>query len=347
MDFKLDTNSIKKRYIVNDPIQYIDSIECLNVTDIVLPQPDNIVAIGDIHGDFDGLIYCLYIAHVIDENGNWNCENTYVVQLGDIFDDCRPTEMNRCRKIPGITGYDEIMILKYLSELNAQAQEHNGKVLLCIGNHEFMAVRNKDAYSRYVSPTIKKVFKERENVLKPGGILSKKLACMMNLVVFLGNWVFLHGGLVNSFIKDMNNLIKLNNNMKRFLNGEDISNQESEIYKDINKLNTDESPLLSRTYSLEECESCPKRCIDELQNLRTSLGIPNLRMVIGHTPQLKGINSICKIDEEQIVYRVDAGISWAFGEKFHTSERIEVLIIKGNKAIHVDDRNFTTNFLVS
>ena len=45
-----------------------------------------IIAIGDIHGDFDALLKALYVGKVIDIKGKWIGEETHVVQVGDLLD---------------------------------------------------------------------------------------------------------------------------------------------------------------------------------------------------------------------------------------------------------------------
>ena len=45
-----------------------------------------IIAIGDIHGDFDALLKALYIGKVINIKGKWIGEETHVVQVGDLLD---------------------------------------------------------------------------------------------------------------------------------------------------------------------------------------------------------------------------------------------------------------------
>ena len=47
---------------------------------------ERIVAIGDIHGDYDNYIEVLKNAGVINRRGRWGAGKTHVVQVGDIPD---------------------------------------------------------------------------------------------------------------------------------------------------------------------------------------------------------------------------------------------------------------------
>ena len=45
-----------------------------------------IVAIGDVHGNYEGLVEILHAAELIGEDGSWSAGNTTLVQLGDFLD---------------------------------------------------------------------------------------------------------------------------------------------------------------------------------------------------------------------------------------------------------------------
>src|SRR5687767_1372397 len=49
-------------------------------------DPSRIVAIGDIHGDFDAFVAILKHAGVVDAAGRWNAGATTLVQTGDFTD---------------------------------------------------------------------------------------------------------------------------------------------------------------------------------------------------------------------------------------------------------------------
>jgi hypothetical protein len=102
---------------------------------------DRIVAVGDIHGDYDQYIALLRSAGVINKGSNWSGGNTHLVQLGDITD----------------RGPSPRKIMDLLMKLEPQAERAGGMVHVLIGNHEAMNVYGD---LRYTTP---EEFKEFAN----------------------------------------------------------------------------------------------------------------------------------------------------------------------------------------
>ncbi|MGH9556368.1 MAG: metallophosphoesterase [Terriglobales bacterium] len=92
-----------------------------------------IVAVGDVHGDFDALLGILRTAGVVDENLQWTGGKTVLVQTGDILD----------------RGPRSRSVMDLLMMLEKQATKGGGRVLVLLGNHEVM---NMMGDLRYVSP---------------------------------------------------------------------------------------------------------------------------------------------------------------------------------------------------
>lgn len=337
----LDTNLIKNR--INDLDSFIDKIQCSN-HETVLKAPSKIVALGDIHGDFEALIYCLYGAGVIDSFGRWIGRDTIVVQTGDLIDDCRHDESksSKCYNEFPVNGYDELIILDYLSDLNIQANKVGGKVVLCMGNHEFMAIIN-DSHSRnYQQRKTREYYNDKRNsLMKPGSPLAKKLACLLNVVVFVGDWVFLHGGLRPSSFDNLQDIKIVNLLMKLYMSGELMPTDASKFLETIDN----HWFFYDRDYSQNMIEDDNGILCNEFIQIRRMLGKPNLRMVVGHSPQ-HIINSVCKIDGKPAVYRVDTSMSRAFGHKSHPSMRINALIIENDRVYSVTPMNYGMKFRI-
>lgn len=92
-----------------------------------------VVAIGDIHGDFEQFVQVLRSARLVDDYGNWTGGKTQLVQTGDVVD----------------RGPDSRAVMDLLMKLEKQAAAAGGGVHCLIGNHEAM-----DVYGdlRFVSP---------------------------------------------------------------------------------------------------------------------------------------------------------------------------------------------------
>ena len=95
---------------------------------------DRIVAIGDVHGDYDQFVNVLRTAGLIDEKeGKWSGGKTHLVQTGDLLD----------------RGPASRQVMDLLMELEKQAKKAGGAVHVLIGNHEAMNIYGD---LRYVSP---------------------------------------------------------------------------------------------------------------------------------------------------------------------------------------------------
>lgn len=97
------------------------------------PAPARIVAVGDLHGDFNAWIDVARSAGLIDSNDHWKGGATTLVQLGDIVD----------------RGPDSLKIIHNLQQLAREAPRTGGKVIVVLGNHEAM---NLLGDLRYVTP---------------------------------------------------------------------------------------------------------------------------------------------------------------------------------------------------
>jgi TPR repeat protein len=92
-----------------------------------------IVAVGDVHGDYEQFVGVLESAGLIDGSANWTGGKTHLVQTGDIVD----------------RGPDSRAVLDLLIKLQQQAEAAGGAVHTLLGNHEAM---NLYGDLRFVSP---------------------------------------------------------------------------------------------------------------------------------------------------------------------------------------------------
>lgn len=102
-----------------------------------------IVAIGDIHGAFDGLVTILQRAELIDEQHDWIGGDAVLVQTGDYFD----------------RGLGVRQVIDLFRELEGQAENAGGQVVVLMGNHEAM---NLLGFRRDVNPELYAEFLDGE-----------------------------------------------------------------------------------------------------------------------------------------------------------------------------------------
>jgi len=103
-----------------------------------------IVAVGDVHGDYQQFTALLRQAGIIDKKDNWTGGKTHLVQTGDI-----PDRGPQTRKI-----------LDLVMKLERQAKTAGGFVHPLIGNHEAM---NMYGDLRYVTPLEFAEFEDRSS----------------------------------------------------------------------------------------------------------------------------------------------------------------------------------------
>lgn len=122
----------------------VASAEPRQVDDYHWTGVDRVVAIGDIHGDYENYIVALEAAGLVDRKGKWTGGETHLVQTGDIPD----------------RGPDTVKIIEHLDKLAKQAKKKGGQVHSLIGNHEAMNVYGD---LRYVHPGEFAAFESRNS----------------------------------------------------------------------------------------------------------------------------------------------------------------------------------------
>ncbi|HJT90131.1 MAG TPA: metallophosphoesterase [Bryobacteraceae bacterium] len=93
---------------------------------------DRVVAVGDVHGDYEQFVKVLRSAGLVDQYANWTGGRTHLVQTGDVVD----------------RGTNSRAVLDLLMKLEKQAAAAGGAVHCLIGNHEALDVSGD---LRYVS----------------------------------------------------------------------------------------------------------------------------------------------------------------------------------------------------
>jgi len=205
-------------------------------------QREAVVAIGDVHGDFDDFVIILQRAGLIDAQHHWTGGRTTLVQVGDLLD----------------RGPKAREVMDLVISLEKEAPKAGGRVVSLLGNHEMMnimgdlryvtaenyaayadsnsAERQKSAYQEYVkwrnshAQLLAELaqpmelteaewmarhppgFIEQREAFTPNGSYGKWLR-EHSAVAKIGEVIFLHGGIhpnlahlkldtINSHIRD-------------------------------------------------------------------------------------------------------------------------------------------------
>jgi hypothetical protein len=96
-------------------------------------SPESVVAIGDVHNDFDDFVAILRRTGLTDQQNHWTGGKTTFVQVGDLLD----------------RGPKPREVMDLMMALEKQAPQAGGRVVGLLGNHEVMNIMGD---LRYVTP---------------------------------------------------------------------------------------------------------------------------------------------------------------------------------------------------
>ena len=338
------------------------------------PPVEKLIAIGDLHGDLRITISVLKLAEVIPQTANsndlnnihWCGGSSWIIQLGDQIDRCRPDDWEKnCIKDYNDVTDDEgnnMNIIKLLLRLDEEAKKYGGRILGLLGNHELM---NIDKDFRYVSPkeflefvpindrNITKTtdgypqgYYHRTKAFERGGNIAKLYSTKKKSIIIVGNFLFVHGGLSIDLaskytIPEINDIVS-----KWMLNKS--SDIEDKIFNEIFRDDDDMSPFWCRIYGEDEDKENTEESFNELLeiiNKKNKLLNPVKSIVIAHTPQFmdrKYLNSIYN----NRLWRVDVGMSRAFGGHNECSDdkyrQPQILIIHNNSKFETRRKPFNS-----
>ena len=251
-----------------------------------------IVAIGDLHGDLDATRRALRLAGAIGADDHWSGGTLTVVQTGDTID----------------RGDQDREVLDLLERLRGEAAKAGGAFIAMSGNHEIMNVAGD---MRYVTRTAAAAFEpDRVRAFAPGAAYARTLADWPVIAQVGGN-VFVHGGVLPHHVRY--GVERLNRETAAWMRGSAPAPA---------LLQQEDAPIWTRVYSTP---GGPADCVQLAQAL-SALGAQ--RMVVGHTPQPRGISSAC----DDRVYRIDTGMSRFYGGP------VQVLEIDGDKVRILSER---------
>lgn len=145
----------------------------------VLPAVPRIVAVSDIHGQYDLLVRLLRAHHVIDARDRWSLGRDTLVVAGDVFD-----------RGPQVT---EAFWLLY--SLQQQAADAGGAVHFVLGNHETMVLYDD---LRYVNPkylrSAQRLGRSYPELYGADSVIGQWLRTRP-VLLRIGDTLFLHGGI--------------------------------------------------------------------------------------------------------------------------------------------------------
>lgn len=190
-----------------------------------------VLAIGDVHGEFDDMVKLLQANGVINEKNDWTFGTGHLVFIGDIFD----------------RGDKVTESLYLIKKLQRQAIFHKGRLHLLLGNHEVMILMND---SRYVAAKYKNMCKKLilnyPRFFAADTELGKWLRSL-NSLVKINDLLFVHGGLSPNLVERGLSIKQINDNIRNSLRADNKMSRE-EVMKTIY---FPENPLWYRGYLMK------------------------------------------------------------------------------------------------
>jgi hypothetical protein len=285
---------------------------------------ERIVAVGDLHGDYENYLVTLRLAGLIDRKGKWIGGEAHLVQTGDVPD----------------RGPDTLRIIEHLGKLEKQAKRKGGRVHSLIGNHEAMNVYgdlryvHQGEYAAFVTRNSSALrdrvfelqmqqyqaqdpegfaalppdFREQWNLTHPLGWVEHRQAwdpawnpegklanwvLERNVAVRVNDLIFLHGGISGFYCQ--NSLESMTEKVVGKLKNFDPS--------DMGILEDEFGPLWYRGLAGVEPEALPQTVDAILAHHKVN------HIVVGHTPT----NGIIWPGYDAKVLMIDSGIAKAYG----------------------------------
>jgi len=292
------------------------------------PAVPRLLALGDLHGDYEKSVEALRIGGLVDDRLRWAAGSSWAVQVGDVLD----------------RGASEIRILHLLERLSREAEAAGGRFVLLNGNHESMNSDSAQRTGRFryaphgalaefsawqanqtlgarlkglcglpagacapgdlsrVPPGTPAAAAARAAALCPGCPLARRFLEDRPHVVQIGSTVFAHGGLLAEHAAQ--GLEGVNETAAAWLRGTGEPGAAAPLPP---LLGSNRAIVWSRHYSQPSESACD--CGELQRALALTPGAQ--RVVVGHTIQGReqGINAACG----GAALRIDVGMSSGCG----------------------------------
>ncbi|SHO79846.1 Uncharacterized protein MSYG_4197 [Malassezia sympodialis ATCC 42132] len=267
-----------------------------------------VVAIGDLHGDYDQALEILRATHVVDERSHWDGGDTVLVSTGDTVD----------------RGDATIKLYEMFQRLRTESGKAGGQVVTLLGNHEVM---NALGDWRYVTPGDLASFgghDARRHAMSTDGWLGREWLthyAVTASVPLLDTQAeslapalsrthrasFVHGGISPVWAQLGTDSINAHAHglLRKALTSRPSNGMlPGDALREERALWAADGPLWYRGYALDaERDACANA-----DHARRTLDVQSL--IMGHTPQMGGIARRCADDR---LYIIDTGMSHAYG----------------------------------
>lgn len=270
----------------------------------IWPQPEKLIVISDVEGEYDAMMAFLRAHGVVDEDGSWAFGKNHLVSVGDMVD----------------RGTNVTETLWHLLRLSKEAKEAGGHLHYVLGNHEVMMMGGDVRYTAQKYKDVAALFGiPTEGLLGADTELGRWFRTR-NTVVRIGGYLFVHAGVSPGVAAREVDLITLNEVMRSVLGVPPTTIQDPNL-----GLLTwgRPGPLWYRGYfEAYSYDFGPRPSDEAMDTILENLGARS--MVIGHTK----VPEVTEVYPNRRVLAID--VPWA------TSKLAGGILIEGEK-IHILD----------
>ncbi|KAG5473323.1 hypothetical protein CUR178_03243 [Leishmania enriettii] len=222
-----------------------------------------LVAVGDLHGDFEQSVSVLRLTRLIDSGNHWIGEDAFLIQLGDILD----------------VGPDDILIVRLLMRVQQEARAKGGDVIELLGNHELRNFRGDYTAVDEASLAASGGQKGRDVLLSNTTDLGRYLRTR-KAIFHYGPFLFMHGGFSTAtagMITSLSKVEQFNSELtKALVNGTISPLAHNGLDLTENDVDDVANPILVRSILNVKCNALGKVLDKKFPGIQS--------VVVGHVP---------------------------------------------------------------
>ncbi|MBU0982351.1 MAG: metallophosphoesterase [candidate division Zixibacteria bacterium] len=220
-----------------------------------------VLAVSDLHGEYDAFRSILATGGVVDKEGHWNWGSGHLVINGDVFD--RGEFVTEC--------------LWLIYRLEQEAQIAGGRVHYLLGNHELMVLRGDNRYihKKYLKGICRKTRIDHQDLYGPDMELGRWLRTKPTMIR-INDILFVHAGVSPEVLAEYDDMGAINRLVRA---GLDVSSPELTFGHPSNFLYRSSGPLWFRGFfGDEDYEPAGDNDLTSVLNTFNATA-----MVVGHT----------------------------------------------------------------
>jgi hypothetical protein len=262
-----------------------------------------ILALSDLHGDFDPFARFLRDVGVVDSALEWSWGDGRLIIAGDVFD--RGAQVTEC--------------LWFLYKLHIQALQAGGRVHVLLGNHELMVMRGDLRYvnEKYTEGIVKRTGIGYAELYGTDSELGRWLRSL-NTVMRINDILFVHGGIAPWLAESGLSMDQINDSARA---GIEVPKDALATRPIVRRLYGTDGPFWYRGFHYELEDKYPAATPEEVDLALARFGAD--LCVVGHTE----VDSVTTLFDGRVI-AVDVpvenlggfeGLLWDNGEAFRVT----------------------------